>query len=963
MASPIYYLRQAQEFKHPIPGMPRCNGKIFLSVCNYLIKLCQQDDKVISLLEQLNDSVKKGSTLEDQSFTILLRSFVKELKQFNRLEGLADILRKVEQVKEKIKEQCTAVSWKMLTPKTSMVSLFHFDSLLDDLNLIMIQKYETSFDVKDQIRTIVEELKSLQSFLEDMEVQKHPELEGFLIKTSNIAYEVLYILTSYAPVWYLSLRLPQVMEKIKHIRLPLEKLNKYPAEQVSSQDEKPLEDIVVDFHVETNRISGMLKDVENPSQKAPFIEKDISDVLDDEANEITEILLGNQKEQQIISIWGMPGLGKTTLAKKIFNDDTIVQHFHIRTFCVFSQTYDKKNTLIAILTSMSSLERDELSKLDEDTLGGKIYKSLCGKGIRYLIILDDIWEDVWSDLHRYFPENQSESRLLFTTRFEKIGSQASDKSIVRNLRFLTDDECWKLLKIKVFHNVQLEDIGRKIASKCGGLPLAVIVIAAVLANMKKNKTKWEEVAQSLSTHISKDNSCMKKLELSYSYLPMHLKPCFLYFGAFEEDTEIPVQKLISLWVSEGFVQKGKQKNSNDVSYGYLIDLISRGLVQVGKRRSNGGVKTCYVHDLLHEMCLTIAEKYNFMKVIKGQLPIYVPHHRLSILSRSITHFSRPFGLHVCSMLGYLLEPSRFIFSNMKLVKVLDLSIKWLRETKIEKLDLLSFFRASSLPSSIGLCRNLEYLFMDTFKDGHLENTIKMVKLRHVHFKGEVLWDEREIMYESFQKNNLEALSTFLIEDENDLKFLRCSPFLRRLKCKFSSNYNPSKPYSYPILNFLNHLESLSIFFMANGHLSNLISLPLNLKKLTLTYFNLNSKEMKIIGELPKLEVLKLESCSIEDYQWNPNEDEFQQLRFLKLVSTWVELNVSSDHFPRLEQLVLTESDTLIPSNLGDIPTLMKIEVKWCKKQVEEAALKILEEQQDNGNELLNVTIISSGRSG
>ncbi|KAL2479129.1 Disease resistance protein RPP13 [Forsythia ovata] len=270
---------------------------------------------------------------------------------------------------------------------------------------------------------------------------------------------------------------------------------------------------------------------------------------------------------------------------------------------------------------MSSLERDELSKLDEETLGEKLYKSLCGEETRYLIILDDIWEDVWSDLHRYFPENQSGSRILFTTRFKTIGFEASDKCIVRNLRFLSHDECWKLLQIKVFQDVpcppELLDIGKKIARKCNGLPLAVVVIAAVLASMKNNKTKWEEVAVSLSSYISKDNSCMKILELSYSYLPMHLKPCFLYFGAFEEDTEIPVQKLISLWVSEGFVRKGKQKNSNAVSYGYLIDLIGRGLVQVAKRRSNGGVKTCYVHDLLREMCLTIAEKDNFMKVIKG----------------------------------------------------------------------------------------------------------------------------------------------------------------------------------------------------------------------------------------------------------------------------------------------------------------------------------------------------------
>ncbi|KAL2479139.1 putative late blight resistance protein-like protein R1A-3 [Forsythia ovata] len=952
MAPQIYHLTKALKSKSFIPGMPDCDGDIIVTVCHYIIKLCssrqdQQDGKVISLLKQLNFEVKNGSTDldEDQSFMMLLRSFVRELKVFfevpnsksttlNQIEllsafidflleiydgiwylpsthkdslefcqtelkffitflgdkpasqptsldenknvltdieavandigslfylsyfyigekdweqdnrqglAIADILGKVEQVKVNIKEQCMAASWKKLTPKT----------------------------IVDQIRTIHEELTSLRSFLE-----QHPELEGFLIETSDIAYEVLYILTSYAPVWYLTLRLPQVVEKIKLIRLPLEKLNKYPTEQVASQDELPPEDVA-------NRMARMLKDAENPSPnvsleaQTPSVKEDIFVGLDDEANEITEILLGNQKEQQIISIWGMPGLGKTTLANKIYNSDRIVQHFHKRASCVISQTYDKKNALIAILTSMSSLERDELSKLDEDTLGGKIYQSLYGKGIRYLIILDDIWKDVWSDLHRYFPENQSGSRILFTTRFKEIGSQASDKSIVRNLRFLTADECWILLKIKVFHNepypLELEDIGMKIARKCGGLPLAVVVIAAVLANMKKNKAKWEEVAESLRSHISKDNSCMKILELSYNYLPMHLKPCFLYFVAFEEDREIPVQKLISLWVAEGFVQKVEQKNSNAVSYGYLIDLINRGLVQVGKRRSNGGVKTCYVHDLLHEMCLTIAEKDNFMKVIQDQFPIYVQHQRLSILSHSVSPLSRPFGAHVRSLLGYLHEPSRFIFSNMKLVKVLDLSAEWSRETKFEKLDLL------------------------------------------------------------------------------------------RLKCKFSSEYNPSKPYYYPTLDFLKHLESLSILFRAHGVLSNVITLPLTLRNLTLTAFKLNSNEMKMIGELPKLEVLKLESSGIEDYKWNPNEDEFQQLRFLKLDFMGVQLNVSSYHFSRLEQLVLTRFMTAIPSSLGDIPTLVKIEVRWCEKQVEESASKIQEEQKEYGNELLKVIIISSGR--
>ncbi|KAL2553422.1 putative late blight resistance protein-like protein R1B-16 [Forsythia ovata] len=288
---------------------------------------------------------------------------------------------------------------------------------------------------------------------------------------------------------------------------------------------------------------------------------------------------------------------------------------------------------------------------------------------------------------------------------------------------------------------------------------------------------------------------------------------------------------------------------------------------------------------------------------------------------------------------------------MELVKVLDLSTEWSKGTKMEKMELLRFLRTSAMPSSIRICRNLEYLFMDTMKKGELPNLIfKMVKLRRVHFKGKVSWREREIIDDSFQINNLEAFSTFLIKDENDMKILRCSPFLRILKCKFVSVGNSANPNYYPTLNFLNHLEFLSI-------ISNLINLPLNLRKLTLTKLKLNSIEMKMIGELHKLKVLKLESASIEDNEWNPNEGEFQLLRFLKLHNMGVELNVSSDHFPRLEQLVLRRFRTAIPSSLGDIPTLVKIEVKWCTNEVEESALKILEEQQDNGNGLLKVKIV------
>ncbi|CAA2958519.1 late blight resistance homolog R1A-3 isoform X1 [Olea europaea subsp. europaea] len=202
--------------------------------------------------------------------------------------------------------------------------------------------------------------------------------------------------------------------------------------------------------------------------------------------------------------------------------------------------------------------------MDDESLAVDLYKSL--KGRRYLIVMDDIWDiNAWNDLKRYFPNHNVGSRILFTSRNKEVSLKASPRCVTNVLPFLLEVECWELLQRKVFLKElcpqQLVDIGKQIARNCHGLPLAVTVIAAVLANIEKKKHLWLEVAKNLSSHISRDpNNCNYLLELSYNHLPIHLKPCFLYLGAFEEDREMPVRKLISLWVVEGFIKTEEQKS-------------------------------------------------------------------------------------------------------------------------------------------------------------------------------------------------------------------------------------------------------------------------------------------------------------------------------------------------------------------------------------------------------------------
>ncbi|KAL2552791.1 putative late blight resistance protein-like protein R1A-6 [Forsythia ovata] len=520
--------------------------------------------------------------------------------------ALSDLLPKFELLKIKIKNHCITFLKipSCVTPNTAVFSLFIVDSLIDDLKDLMDHKADMIVGVSNQIRAVHEELIFLRSSLTDREFQDHPELEELVIPTSDIAYEVEYIINSFPPVWYLSIRLPQVLEKIKLIRMALEKIRKnqytgiqkvaeYPNGQVSLQAEKPpiLDDMVVGF--------------------------------EDHIMEITEKLVRGPEYLQIISIFGMPGVGKTSLARKLYNDPSVTYRFHKRAWCVVSHAHRMRDMLIDILRSISNLHRDEILKIEDakldEYLVGNVYKGL--KGRRYLIIMDDIWDiNAWDDLEMYFPDDRNGSRILFTTRHRQVGLKASGRSVIHELTLLSENQCWDILQRKVFHNEhcppQLVDVGKQIAIKCDGLPLAVVVIAAVLAKMEKKISLWQNVAGSLSSHISRDpNMCMNILELSYKNLPIHLKPCFLYFGVFQEDKEIPVQKLIELWVAEGFIKREEEKSSEDVAYKYLMDLIDRSLVLVTKRRYDGGVKACAVHDLLRDLCLRIGEEENFQKVI------------------------------------------------------------------------------------------------------------------------------------------------------------------------------------------------------------------------------------------------------------------------------------------------------------------------------------------------------------
>lgn len=192
--------------------------------------------------------------------------------------------------------------------------------------------------------------------------------------------------------------------------------------------------------------------------------------------------------------------------------------------------------------------------------------------------------------------------------------------------------------------------------------------------MDQNKSSWEKVGENLASYIFEggENSVMNILELSYKHLSDHLKLCFLYFGAFQRETEISASKLMRLWIAEGFIREEEGKSAENVAEEYLIKLIDRSLVMVSKTRSDGGVKACMIHDLLRDLCLKKCEDESFLSFVKENdcSSIYAKSHRLQDLDR---HVVPPiYCQHLRSFRGHFLssKSESFYVRDLRLLHVL-----------------------------------------------------------------------------------------------------------------------------------------------------------------------------------------------------------------------------------------------------------------------------------------------------
>ncbi|XP_076886049.1 putative late blight resistance protein homolog R1B-17 [Bidens hawaiensis] len=331
--------------------------------------------------------------------------------------------------------------------------------------------------------------------------------------------------------------------------------------------------------------------------------------LDGDVELIRDKLVEDHKNVDVVSIVGMGGIGKTTLASKVYTNAYVKHHFHVRVWVTVSQTYDKRTLLFQILASngvQEALERigvqEVLERASDSKLREMVHKSLTDR--RYLIFIDDIWgTEAWDRLKLFFPHNNNGSRIQLTSRFTEVAKHAKLCGFIHHLGSLNQERSWELLRKKVFHGNECPEWSIKPGMQ----------IVRIVKDYHLRWLFWVEIVENTGSYIvDEENGCLETLGLSYNHLPPHLRECFLYFSGFPEDYEFKVKWLIWLWIAEGFIQDTGNRSLEDIAEGYLMDLIDKNLVIVDSRKSNGGVKACKMHDLIRELCLRKSREERFI---------------------------------------------------------------------------------------------------------------------------------------------------------------------------------------------------------------------------------------------------------------------------------------------------------------------------------------------------------------
>ncbi|XP_034208097.1 putative disease resistance protein RGA3 [Prunus dulcis] len=485
--------------------------------------------------------------------------------------------------------------------------------LLRQLASIAYQQIENEvrldFDVEKEVAQITSNLKAIQAVLEDAQKRQVKEaiMRDWLEKLKDVSYEMDGMLDEWNTQF-----LSQEVEKQggggKDALVAKKKIcfsipfHCFCFNQVSRNTEKGIE-----HRPESSSFVDISKTFGRENEKGFIVSKLLSE----------SSVKGS--DPLVIPIVGMGGIGKTTLAQLVYNDESIKAHFETRIWVCVSDPFDVIKIAKAIIDGNGTPNSDGLEAFLQC-----MSKSIEGK--RFLLVLDDVWTQdhrEWEQLKLPLQKGSTGSRILVTTRKEEVTIMMGARiSNMIHLNELSEACCWSLFcHIAFFDRGEdesdvFEAIGKEIIKKCEGLPLAAKALGSLM-RFKKTRKEWEDVLHSKIWELEEiEQEVFQPLLLSYYDLASAIRRCLLYCVIFPKDYVFEKNYLIDLWMSQDYLNLEEDKNKGIVGQNYFNNLVMRCFFQ-DFNEDDGGNVTVKMHDIVHYFVQLLTKKEAFIIEVKN----------------------------------------------------------------------------------------------------------------------------------------------------------------------------------------------------------------------------------------------------------------------------------------------------------------------------------------------------------
>ncbi|CAL5079087.1 unnamed protein product [Urochloa decumbens] len=474
----------------------------------------------------------------------------------------------------------------------------------------------------------------------------------------------------------------------------------------------------------------------------------------------------HQPMAMVISVWGMGGLGKTTLIKEVYQSQELSGLFEKRACVTIMRPFVLEDVLKSLTMQLDAESPNMKDNIDFGAGTRKEIKALIEdfhkllERKRCLIVLDDLSSITeWNMIIQSLPKMENASRIVITTREENIAKHCSaEQGSIYKLEVLGNRDALDLFTRKIFKDTisldkqpALIEEAKTILKKCNGLPLAIVTIGGFLAKQPKTPMEWRK----LSEHISAELEMNPELGIirtilmkSYDGLPYHLKSCFLYLSIFPEDYNISRRRLVRRWNAEGYSSDVRGKSKGEVVDNYFMELIDRSMIlpikeSIGSRK---GISSCKLHDLMREISIS--------KAMEENLVFRMEEGCSSNTQGTIRH---------------LAISSNWEGDQSEFEDTVDLS-------RIRSLTVFGKWKPFYISDKMRLLRVLDLESTTGFVDHHLEPIGKLLHLKYLSLRG-----CRDIFQLPDLVGNLKQLQTLDITRTRIIKLPQAIMKLRKLQ--------------------------------------------------------------------------------------------------------------------------------------------------------------------------------------